>query len=94
MGSLEILEENAKFNELHQLLKPDVFGFNETGERFHIKLKLSMRATLFLKDDYPATVDFITEQNDGTWLLDVEVNSMEPLERIVRGMPGEVNLVT
>jgi predicted DNA-binding transcriptional regulator YafY len=94
MGGLEILEENAKFKKHHQLLKPDIFGFNETGERFHIKLKLSMRAMLFLKDDYPATVDFLTEQKDGTWLLDVEVNSMEPVERIVRGMPGEVNLVT
>jgi predicted DNA-binding transcriptional regulator YafY len=92
MGGLEILEENAKFKELHQLLKPDVFGFNETGERFHIQLKLSMRAMLFLKDDYPATVDFLTEQKDGTWLLDVEVNSMEPVERIVRGMPGEVEI--
>ena len=67
-----------------------VFGFNETGERFHIQLKLSMRAMLFLKDDYPATADFLTEQKDGSWLLSVEVNSMEPVERIVRGMPGEV----
>jgi hypothetical protein len=44
---------------------------------------------LFLKDDYPATANFLTEQKDGTWLLDVEVNSMEPVERIVRGMPEE-----
>ncbi len=93
MGSLEILEENCKFNELHQLLKPDVFGFNETGERFHIKLKLSMRAMLFLKDDYPATANFLSEQKDGTWLLDVEVNNMEPVERIVRGMPGDFAII-
>jgi predicted DNA-binding transcriptional regulator YafY len=93
MGSLEILEENAKFKELHQLLKPDVFGFNETGERFHIQLKLSMRAMLFLKDDYPATADFLTEQKDGTWSLDVVVNSMEPVERIVRSMPNEIKII-
>ncbi len=93
MGGLEILEENAKFNELHQLLKPDVFGFNETGEHFHIQLKLSMRAMLFLKDDYPATANFLTEQNNGTWLLDVKVNSMEPVERIARGMPLEADLM-
>jgi predicted DNA-binding transcriptional regulator YafY len=91
MGSLEILEENAKFKKLHQLLKPDVFGFNETGERFHIQLKLSMRAMLFLKDDYPATSPFLKEQADGSWLLEVEVNSMEPVERIVRGMPGKIS---
>ncbi len=70
-----------------------MFGFNETGERFHIQLKLSMRAMLFLKDDYQATVNFLNEQKDGTWLLDVEVNSMEPVDRIVRGMPGEVKFI-
>jgi hypothetical protein len=52
-----------------------------------------MRAMLFLKDDYPATADFLTEQKDGSWLLSVEVNSMEPVERIVRGMPGEIEVV-
>jgi predicted DNA-binding transcriptional regulator YafY len=86
MGSIEILTEIVKFKELHQLLNPDVFGFS-------VKLKLSMRAMLFLKDDYPATADFLTEQKDGSWLLNVEVNSMEPVERIVRGMPGEVEIV-
>ncbi|MDU0808963.1 helix-turn-helix transcriptional regulator [Aquirufa regiilacus] len=92
MGSLEILEENCRFKVAHQLLKPDVFGFNETAERFHIQLKLSMRAMLFLKDDYPATAPFLNEQIDGTWLLSVEVNSKEPAERILRGMPGEVEI--
>jgi predicted DNA-binding transcriptional regulator YafY len=90
MGAIENLSEIVKFQEKHKLLNPDVFGFNDSGEKFSIKLKLSMRAMLFLKDDYPATADFLTEQKDGSWLLNVEVNSMEPVERIVRGMPGEV----
>lgn len=92
MGSIEILAETYKFKEAHVLLTPDVFGFNDSGEKFSIKLKLSMRAMLFLKDDYPATADYLSDQKDGSWLLEVEVNSMEPVERILRGMPGEVNL--
>jgi proteasome accessory factor C len=90
MGAIENLSEIVKFQEQHKLLNPDVFGFNDSGEKFPIKLKMSMRAMLFLKDDYPATADFLTEQKDGSWMLNVEVNSMEPVERIVRGMPGEV----
>ncbi|MHA8091923.1 helix-turn-helix transcriptional regulator [Aquirufa regiilacus] len=93
MGAIEILAENHKFKEAHLLLKPDVFGFNETGTKFPIKLKLSMRAMLFLKDDYPATAPFLKEQADGSWLLEVVVNSMEPVERILRGMPGEVEVI-
>jgi predicted DNA-binding transcriptional regulator YafY len=92
MGAIENLPEIVKFQEQHKLLNPDVFGFNDSGEKFPIKLKMSMRAMLFLKDDYPATAEFLKEQKDGTWLFEVEVNSMEPVERIVRGMPGEVNL--
>jgi proteasome accessory factor C len=92
MGSIEILAETYKFKEAHVLLTPDVFGFNDSGEKFPVKLKLSMRAMLFLKDDYPATADYLTDQKDGSWLLEVEVNSMEPVERILRGMPGEVEI--
>jgi proteasome accessory factor C len=93
MGSIENLTEIVKFKELHQLLNPDVFGFNDSGEKFRVKLKLIMRAMLLLKDDYPETADFLKEQKDGSWLLNVEVNSMEPVERKVRGMPGEVEVI-
>lgn len=93
MGAIENLEEIAKFQEQHKLLNPDVFGFNDSGQKFPIKLKMSMRAMLWLKDDYPETGPFIKEQADGSWLLDVEVNSMDPVNRIVRSMPGEVNFL-
>ena len=90
MGSIENLGEIAKFQEQHKLLNPDVFGFNDSGEKFPIELKLSMRAMLWLKDDYPETAPFIKEDSNGNWLLVVEVNSMDPVNRIVRSMPGEV----
>ena len=93
MGSIENLEEIAKFQEQHKLLNPDVFGFNDSGEKFPIKLQLSMRAMLWLKDDYPETGPFIKEDSDGNWVLAVEVNSMDPVNRIVRSMPGEVNFL-
>jgi proteasome accessory factor C len=92
MGSIENLEEIAKFKEQHKLLNPDVFGFNDSGEKFHLKLKMSMRAMLWLKDDYPETTPFINEGSDGIWLLDVEVNNMDPVNRILRSMPGEVSI--
>lgn len=93
MGGIENLTEIIKFQEQHQLLKPDVFGFNDSGEKFPIKLVMSMRAMLWLKDDYSETASYIKERSDGKWLLEVEVNSMEPVNRIVRSMPGEVEVV-
>ena len=93
MGYIENLEEIAKFQEHHKLLNPDVFGFNDSGEKFPIKLKMSMRAMLWLKDDYPETGPFIQEGSDGNWLLAVEVNSMDPVNRIVRSMPTDFKIL-
>ena len=94
MGGIENLTEGIKHESRHLLLSPDVFGFNDSGEKFPIKLVMSMRAMLWLKDDYPETASYIQERSDGKWLLEVEVNSMEPVNRIVRSMPGEVAVVT
>ncbi len=74
-------------------LNPDVFGFNDSGTRYPIKLKMSMRAMLFLKDDYPETAQYINESKEGNFILKLEVNSMEPVHRIIRSMPGEVELI-
>jgi len=93
IGSIEILSEFVKFQGEHELLDHDVFGFNESGERFSVKLKLSMRAMLFLVDDYPAASEFLSQQEDGSWLLELEVNSMEPVNRLIRSMPGEVMII-
>lgn len=93
MGSIEILEDLIKFKNKHQLLSPDVFGFNDSGTKYPVKLKMSMRTMLFLKDDYPETANFLTEQNDGFWLLNVEVNNMDPVNRILRSMPGEIEIL-
>jgi proteasome accessory factor C len=93
IGSIEILSEIVKFSEEHELLDHDVFGFNDSGEKFPIKLKMSMRAMLWLKDDYPTTSEFLSEQVDGSWLLEVEVNNMDPANRIVRSMPGEIKIL-
>ena len=93
MGTIENLVEIAKFKEMHKLLNPDVFGFNDSGEKFSVKLKMSMRAMLFLKDDYPETADFLTEQKDGSWMLNVEVNSLDPVHRVIRGLPEEISFL-
>ena len=94
MGSIEILAETYKFKGNHKFSNPDVFGFNDSGKKYEIKLSLSMRAMLFLKDDYPLTAEYLTEQNDGTWLLNIKINSLEPLDRILKGMPNDVNILS
>ena len=90
IGDVQILDNPFEYVDKHESLSSDIFGFNDTGERHHIKLQLSMRAMLWLRDDYPFSVNYIKEAEDGNWILEVEVFTMEPVNRIIRSMPDEI----
>ena len=92
IGDVQILDNPFEHVEKHESLVSDIFGFNDTGVRQQVKLKLSMRATLWLKDDYPSSVNFIKEE-DGYWILKTEVFNIEPVHRIIRSMPDDIELL-
>ena len=92
IGDVQILGKPFEYAHKHESLESDIFGFNDTGERHHVTLQLSMRSMLWLKDDYPLSVSFMKEVEDGKWILEVEVFSMEPVNRIIRSMPEEITI--
>ena len=90
IGDVEILDSPFEYTDKHESLESDIFGFNDTGDKYHVRLQLSMRAMLWLKDDYPLSVNFMKEEADGQWILDVKVFTMEPVNRIIRSMPNDI----
>jgi len=90
IGDVQILDSPFEYTEKHESLESDIFGFNDTGEKHHVKLQLSMRAMLWLKDDYPVSVNFMKELPNGLWILEAEVFNLEPVHRIIRSMPEDV----
>lgn len=90
IGDVQILDSPFEFEKKHESLVSDIFGFNDTGTKHHIKLKLSMRAKLWLIDDYPLSGSFMKEVEDGHWILETEVFNMEPVNRIIRSMPDDI----
>jgi proteasome accessory factor C len=90
IGNVQILGKPFEHVEKHESLESDIFGFNDTGEIHHVRLQLSMRAMLWLKDDYPLSFSFMKEEADGQWILDVKVFTMEPVNRIIRSMPEDI----
>jgi predicted DNA-binding transcriptional regulator YafY len=91
IGDIHILNNPFKFELKHESLVSDIFGFNDNGVRHHVKLQLSMRAKLWLLDDYPLSVNFIKEEEaGGQWILETEVFIMEPVYRIIRSMPDDI----
>ncbi len=90
IGDVQILDNPFEHVEKHESLESDIFGFNDTGERHHVRLQLSMRAMLWLKDDYPLSVSFMKEEADGQWVLETKVFNMEPVNRIIRSLPEDI----
>jgi proteasome accessory factor C len=93
MGSVDVLMVAYQFESLHKLIKPDIFGFSDSGEKYNVKMKLSMRAQLWIKDDYPESSTYLKDLGEGSWLLEVEVFNMEPVNRILRSMPEDIQLI-
>jgi proteasome accessory factor C len=90
IGDVQILDNPFEYADKHEFLESDIFGFNNNGERHHVKLQLSMRAMLWLKDDYPQSNNFLTEVESGLWVLDTYVFNREPVHRIIRSMPEDI----
>lgn len=90
-----VLDKNQEFKEKHRADKLDVFGFSElNGEKFDIELRLTLRAYLILKEEYPLVHPFVKkETNKETYLLKCNVNNPKAVTRFVLGLPEDVEVI-
>jgi predicted DNA-binding transcriptional regulator YafY len=89
------LNINQEFQEKHKNDKPDIFGFSElNGEKFDIELRLTLRAYLILKEEYPLVQPYVKkEPNKETYLLKCKVNNPKAITRFILGFPDEVEIL-
>jgi predicted DNA-binding transcriptional regulator YafY len=90
-----IIDEPQEFSELHKLDKLDVFGFSEkNGNRYNIELRISFRAYILIKEEYPKIEKFIEkEKNSEKYLLNVEVNNPKPITRFINGLRDDIEVL-
>ena len=93
----DIIELNTdqEFQEKHKNDKPDIFGFSElNGEKFDIELRLTLRAYLILKEEYPLVQPNVKkESNKETYLLKCSVNNPKAITRFIIGLSDEVDIL-
>ena len=92
----DVLVKNVKMtNESkHEDVKPDVFGFGEKAKSYELKMKMSLRAWLFLKDEYPMTIPYTKkDKKSGEYILKTTVYSLVPAKRFAKGLPGEIEII-
>ena len=78
----------------HEDVKPDVFGFGEKEKSYELVMKMSLRAWLFLKDEYPMTIPYTKkDKKSGDYILKTTVYSLVPAKRFAKGLPGEIEFL-
>lgn len=94
---IDIIEinTNQEFQEKHKNDKPDIFGFSElNGEKFEVELRLTLRAYLILKEEYPLVNPHVKkESNKDTYLLKCIVNNPKAITRFILGFPKDVEVI-
>ncbi len=89
------LNINQEFQLKHKYDKTDVFGFSElNGEKFEIEIKLTLRAFLILKEEYPLVEQFIKKEvNKDFYLLKCTVNNPKTITRFILGLKEEIEIL-
>jgi predicted DNA-binding transcriptional regulator YafY len=92
-GGIKVLEKEISNEEKHRHQQPDVFGII-TGEVHQVKLTLSNRAYLLLKEEYPRSVQFIhkSKNEDYPWLFETNVYGLQGIGRFVLGLIDELEI--
>jgi proteasome accessory factor C len=92
---IELLEKSFQFEDQHRMSETDVFGFARDGEQFEVNLLMSLRAYVFLKEEYPSTNPYLKyDKKSDKYRLTVTVNNMAPVERFINGLTGEITMET
>jgi predicted DNA-binding transcriptional regulator YafY len=95
ISNVEILDKSWDHTDKHQIELPDAFGFAPGTETFAIHLELSMKAFILLKEEYPLSSPHLKPiPKSNKYELKMEVNSLKPIERFIKGLKDEVEIIS
>jgi predicted DNA-binding transcriptional regulator YafY len=84
IGSVEYLDLPFKNEDKHEQQIPDVFGFAYAGQKYPVKLELSLKQFLLMKDQYPLVAPFVKYNTTlDKYVLEVEVNDLRVVDGFI-----------
>ena len=92
IGSVEVFPENWKYEENHKSGCIDIFRMNSC-EMKHIKLKLGLRSTNLLIEEFPLATKHLQKLPNNEWLLDTDVCSYDGVGRFVMGLLDDIEII-
>ncbi|HET8861459.1 helix-turn-helix transcriptional regulator [Marivirga sp.] len=91
MADVIILKTKTQHHSHYQKPLVDLFGMSGDHERW-IELHLSMRAYHLMREEFPATVDYLHHENDN-YFFHGPIRANEGIGRFILGLPGEIKKV-
>lgn len=92
MAGVEILDSPWLHEDKHRQVFTDIFMFSGE-ERHRVKLRLGQLSHNLFKEEYPQGAHYLTPNEDGSWLLDIEVCDYRGLGRFVLGLFKDIEII-
>ncbi|GAB1445417.1 hypothetical protein MASR2M41_11110 [Flammeovirgaceae bacterium] len=91
IGEVMELKDKFKFESLHEKNQADIFGFVGDANVW-ITLRLSLRAYLHLREDFPLSIPY-TEKLEDSYQFHGPVSHFEGIGRFVLGLADEIEIL-
>jgi proteasome accessory factor C len=92
IGEVTHLQKEYQFQDLHKNTNTDIFGFTGDGNIW-ITLRLSMRAYLLLREEFPLAIPYLEKQDDH-YIFNGPVANFEGIGRFTMGLIDELTIIT
>lgn len=92
IGGVELLLQQWEHESAHKMGYMDVFRMH-SNNKVKIKLKLGIRSTNLLTEEFPLASKELKKLSNNKWLLDTEVCSFEGVGRFVIGLIEDIEII-
>ena len=92
MTGVEMLDTPWLHEDSHRQVFTDIFMFS-SEERHRVRLRLGQLSHNLFMEEYPQGAHYVTPNEDGSWLLDIEVCDYRGLGRFVLGLFKDIEVV-
>jgi len=92
IGAVEIQPELWQHETAHVAGYIDIFRMH-SNEKMRIILKMGLRSSSLLVEEFPLASKQLQKISDNEWLLDTEVCSYEGVGRFVLGLLGDIEII-
>lgn len=91
IGEVQTLNKGFKHQKLHKMPQSDIFGIS-SGDTVEVILKMSLRAYLLMREEYPLSVSYLTKDDDA-YVFKGPVKGFSGISRFILGLLQEIEVI-